>query len=302
MLANHLNAGQRNSNLNGIKLSGLSKLTATKSSKGQTLLHFMIDRLFTKDVSLLDLETDFPSLNQVCVLSSIVMKKDRSDIENGLRRLIQIMDAPENDVFRDTFDMEKDRFEVLTDALCEKFDSAIGLYSEACEYLAEDPSKMLHEDFFKLLKTFIDTFKSQRKRAEDVRKRNEAKQKKEEAKRKKDEAKRLRALAASTRSPIPTKKKKMIDNDSNASKSRTEILMDRRKRLSLTPTITRTTTRTVLRGTSNTTNVHINTARGSTEVINPLNVSAAVSPDVSSSDDSDSDDSSSSSDDDSEVE
>ena len=68
MLANHLNSGSRSANMAGIRLSGLSKLSATKSAKGQTLLHFMIDKLHTKKVSLLAIEDDFPSLVEACKL------------------------------------------------------------------------------------------------------------------------------------------------------------------------------------------------------------------------------------------
>jgi hypothetical protein len=243
MLANHLNAGQRNSNINGIKLSGLKKLTATKSSRGQTLLHFMIDKLYVKNPSLLELENEFPSLSKVCVLSSIVMKKDRENLEKGLADLTKtIEDAAMNgdDLFMDKFSDFKDRADVLTEALCEKFDSAISMYGDACEYLAEDPSKMSHEDFYKLLRDFIDMFKSQRKRAEDTRKRLEAKQKKEEAKKRREESKITRGASTKTEREIK-----------NESKSKEDLLRDRRRRLSMTPSATRTTPkRRVLTGTT----------------------------------------------------
>jgi hypothetical protein len=247
MLANHLNAGSRNANVNGIRLSGLSKLSATKSSKGQTLLHFMIDRLYTKDVTLLAIEDDFPTLVEACVLSSITMRSDRKILESGLSNLIITMedaDAEGNDVYMEKFSDFKDKAEVLTEALCDKFDTAITLYNEACEYLAEDPKKMAHEVFFKLLRSFIDNFKSQRKRAEDVRARNEAIKKKEEAKKKKAEAKALRSRGA------PTKQKKTSSalSSANDSKSKTELLMERRKRMSITQDFTRKTTRRVLTG------------------------------------------------------
>ena len=167
MCANHLNAGQRNANVNGIKLSGLKKLSSTKSRKGHTILHFMIDRLFTKDPGLLDLGEDFPSLKQVCVLSSIVMKNDRTELENGLAKLTKTMEEAAmngDDLFMEKFTDFKDRADVLTEALCDKFDSAMHSYDDACEYLAEDPKNMKHEDFFKLLKGFLDTFKATKKK------------------------------------------------------------------------------------------------------------------------------------------
>ena len=249
MCANHLNAGQRNANVNGIKLSGLKKLSSTKSRKGHTILHFMIDRLFTKDPGLLDLGEDFPSLKQVCVLSSIVMKNDRTELENGLAKLTKTMEEAAmngDDLFMEKFTDFKDRADVLTEALCDKFDSAMHSYDDACEYLAEDPKNMKHEDFFKLLKGFLDTFKATKKKADDTRKRNEAKQKKEAQKKKKEEAKKLRA-AKKTKSPRAVKTKQTLEKES---KSKTQLLMERRRRLSMTPSIiTKTSTRKVLTGT-----------------------------------------------------
>ena len=249
MCANHLNAGQRNANVNGIKLSGLKKLSSTKSRKGHTILHFMIDRLFTKDPGLLDLGDDFPSLKQVCVLSSIVMKNDRTELENGLAKLTNTMEEAAmngDDLFMEKFTDFKDRADVLTEALCDKFDSAMHSYDDACEYLAEDPENMKHEDFFKLLKGFLDTFQTTRKKADDTRKRNEAKQKKEAQKKKREEAKKLRA-AKKTKSPRAVKTKQNLEKET---KSKTQLLMERRRRLSMTPSvITKTSTRKVLTGT-----------------------------------------------------
>ena len=59
MLTNHLNQGGRNANISGIRLSGLGKICVTKSGKGQTLLHFMIDKLFVKSPTLLALRMIF---------------------------------------------------------------------------------------------------------------------------------------------------------------------------------------------------------------------------------------------------
>ena len=243
MLANHLNAGQRNSNINGIKLSGLKKLTATKSSRGQTLLHFMIDKLYVKNPSLLELENEFPSLSKVCVLSSIVMKKDRENLEKGLADLTKtIEDAAMNgdDLFMDKFSDFKDRADVLTEALCEKFDSAISMYGDACEYLAEDPKKMSHEDYFKLLKGFITKFKVERTKAENYRERAAAQKKKEDAKKKKAE---MQAARGSARAPNTKSKAKPKETKSSA-----EIMRERRKRMSVTTNIPKKQ-RAVLTGT-----------------------------------------------------
>lgn len=245
MLANHLNSGSRSANMAGIRLSGLSKLSATKSAKGQTLLHFMIDKLHTKKVSLLAIEDDFPSLVEACVLSSTTMRQDKTNLKIGLEKLIRTMEDADmngNDIYMEKFAGVKDRFEVLTEAVCDKYDQAQSLYGEACEYMAEDPTKMSHEDFFKLLRAFIDTFKSTRKRAEDVRVRNAKLKKKEEAKRRKEEAK-----AARGGSRVPPKKKKIIS--ANDSKTKNELLMERRKRMSVTQDIVRSRPhRKVLRG------------------------------------------------------
>jgi hypothetical protein len=246
MLANHLNAGSRNANINGIRLSGLTKLSITKSSKNQTLLHFMIDKLFAKSPSIIEVEKDFPTLPEASVLSSTTMRSDRKALEIGLSKLIKTMeDADMNgdDMYMEKFADFKDKAEVLIEAFCEKFDQAIALYGEACEYLAEDPKKMSHEDYFKLLKGFISQFKVERAKAENFRERAAAAKKKEDAKKKK---------AATTRgSPkLSNPKGRATPSAPKETKSQAEILRERRKRMSVTTNVTRSSSRKVLRGVS----------------------------------------------------
>eukprot|EP00946_MAST-07B_sp_MAST-7B-sp1_P005125 g5125.t1 len=197
MLTNHLNQGGRNANISGIRLSGLGKICVTKSGKGQTLLHFMIDKLYVKSPTLLALEDDFPSLVSASVLSSTTMRSDRTSIVDGLKKLVRaIEDAANND--DESYEMKfadfRDRAEVLVDALTEKYDEAMKLYKEACEYLAEDSTKLAFEEYFKLLRSFIDTFKNQRKRAEESREREQKKRKKEDAQKKKMKGGRLKGV------------------------------------------------------------------------------------------------------------
>ena len=243
MLANHLNAGSRNANINGIRLSGLTKLSITKSSKNQTLLHFMIDKLFVKSPHIIAIEEDFPTLPEACVLSSTTMRSDRKVLELGLSKLIKTMeDADMNgdDMYIEKFADFKDKAEVLIEALCEKFDQAMALYGEACEYLAEDPKKMSHEDYFKLLKGFITKFKVERTKAENFRERAAAQKKKEDAKKKKAE---MQAARGSARAPNTKSKAKPKETKSSA-----EIMRERRKRMSVTTNIPKKQ-RAVLTGT-----------------------------------------------------
>ena len=93
MLANHLNAGGRNANMQGIRLSGLQKLTMTKSSKGVSLLQFLIDRLHLKDPDVLELENDYPAINKAKVLSSITMNADMKQLKTGLDSMIKAIDG-----------------------------------------------------------------------------------------------------------------------------------------------------------------------------------------------------------------
>ena len=53
VLANYLNDGGNDENLAGIKLSGLSRITQTKSNSGVNLLEFLVTKLQTKNPDLL---------------------------------------------------------------------------------------------------------------------------------------------------------------------------------------------------------------------------------------------------------
>lgn len=238
MLTNHLNQGGRNANISGIRLSGLGKLCITKSAKGQTLLHFMIDKLFIKSPDLLMLEADFPSLAAASILSSTTMRSERDTISNGFKNLVLTMeDAADNedDTYETKFSDFRDRAEVLVDALEEKYDEAMRVYKEACEYLAEDPIKLTFEAYFKLLRSFVDTFRGQRSHAEKLRERNAKRRLKEEAKKKKEEEENEAAQTSSasrTKRVSTSNQLQLSGKMPGPAKSSTELLRERRKRMS----------------------------------------------------------------------
>jgi hypothetical protein len=198
ILANFLNKGGQHENLSGIKLSGLSRVTMTKSNKGINLLQFLVTKLDTKDPDLLLLKDDFVSIKDATLLSNSTMNTERKQLTAGIKQLKQAIESgnKRNDsVWEDELGAVVEKADMVIERLEDSLAEADKVFKDACKYLAEHPAPT-YENFFGMLRDFVDLFTlTSKKCKEKAEKEAAAKKRADLAEKKKEERRKRKELA-----------------------------------------------------------------------------------------------------------
>ncbi|KAL3878570.1 hypothetical protein ACJMK2_030907 [Sinanodonta woodiana] len=156
---NVLNAGSRNAQSPGFKISFLSKLQHTKSKDGKTtLMHFLANIIEKKYPDLLNFYEELNHCDKAAQVSDDNLKKNITQMEKQLSQLETDLKAagksPDGDKFGDFVTSATGQFEVLC-AMYNKLDS---LYKDLGKYFCFDPFKYTLDEFFGDIKTFKENF------------------------------------------------------------------------------------------------------------------------------------------------
>ena len=160
VLANYLNDGGNDENLAGIKLSGLSRITQTKSNSGVNLLEFLVTKLQTKNPDLLLLKEDFQEIKSATTLSNATMNVERKQLQTGLKNLqnaISSGNKRNEHIWDEELGPFADKAEISIERVENTFREAEVRFKEACKYMAETKVPPF-EIFFSMLLSFLDSF------------------------------------------------------------------------------------------------------------------------------------------------
>ncbi|XP_050696358.1 protein diaphanous-like isoform X3 [Eriocheir sinensis] len=176
---NVLNAGSRNADTVGFDISFLPKLSNTKSSDGNTLLHYLAETLMREEAENSDFEDGlihFPNAERVnvdAVKANIAkMKKEIKNIGNDLQR--HNKQDPE-DRFQEKFESFHQDAEKNIELLEMEFDMMQKKYEFVAELFTFDVNKYSQEEFFRDINEFIVCYKRAKEqimKQEDKRRRD----------------------------------------------------------------------------------------------------------------------------------
>ncbi|GCB65962.1 hypothetical protein scyTo_0004883, partial [Scyliorhinus torazame] len=195
LVGNYMNAGSRNAQTFGFKISYLCKLKDTKSiDQKATLMHFLAEITEEKYPDILKFTDEISHIDSASKVSDQNLKSSLDAMEKQIQRLEKdINKFPETEDEHDKFVEKMSSFAKHAREQYEKLSNMYGnmmkLYKGLGEYFAFDPKVVSIDDFFTDLKTFrsmfLEALKENIKKREMEEKIKRAKLAKEKAEREK---------------------------------------------------------------------------------------------------------------------
>jgi len=173
------------SEVKGLKLSSLPRLTTYRTNSGETLERFIVSRLYESLPGISDLEKDMPSLEKARMVALDVLTEELKRLQQGKALLEQLLRtdnavAIDQDVQKQKQTTKIDEFaaneEVFypipttsLDRMQQKLadvtsllskaqsclDQILAAFVEVCEYFGEDPAALDPERLFSTLLSFV---------------------------------------------------------------------------------------------------------------------------------------------------
>ncbi|KAL1455142.1 hypothetical protein WDU94_009258 [Cyamophila willieti] len=183
-LGNYMNKGARG-NASGFRLTSLNKLVDTKSSssRGVTLLHYLVELAEKRFKEVLKLEEDLSHVKEASKVSMKELECDMTQLRNNLKEVSREIEFQRVQPL-----VPGDRFlpvmkEFLTSATCrlseieDLFQDMKTRFDRAVRLFGEDNSSIQPEDFFVIFDTFLTTLHEAKLDNENMKRKREEEEK-----------------------------------------------------------------------------------------------------------------------------
>ena len=184
-LGNKLNEGTAKESAAGFKMSGLVKLTETKTNRGETLLDYVVTSMIENMKEMLEVVDDFPHVNGASRKSFGTLKaamtklQGMAKITDGALNKIQQEDESEDYIgMQGLLDFFTEAEERLT-AIQEKYKEMELGFRALCKYLGEEGETAEPQQLFGTLTHFVGSLRSAKTKVEDKIERRERAKKRE---------------------------------------------------------------------------------------------------------------------------
>jgi cytokinesis protein len=174
-LGNYLNGTSNRGGAYGFSISSFQKVIEMKSQDNKTsLLEYVVAYCAQRLPSVLQLNTDFPDLEDACKGAFYTVpisqyKVELSDIEKAYRVVSQAMSSQSLnplDQIEAKLSQFSTEFRPEIDAVKARVDSLEGKYAGLCEFLGTEMKEMPLEELLEKLHTFIAAFETSRVKLE----------------------------------------------------------------------------------------------------------------------------------------
>ncbi|GMH81471.1 hypothetical protein TrST_g12021 [Triparma strigata] len=188
-LGNELNKGTAKGEAAGFKMSGLIKLTETKSNKGDTLLDYVVNRIVdpVHDMrEILHVVNDFPHVNAASRKSFGTLKAATSKlsnmvkmVENALKKIEEEMESPGYMGMAGMLEFYEDAQAKLATVDINYKNMTEG-FKALCKYLGEADETAEPQALFGTLTQFVSSLRNAKTKIEDKMERRERAKKREQ--------------------------------------------------------------------------------------------------------------------------
>ena len=177
-LGNELNKGTAKGSASGFKMSGLLKLTETKTNRGDTLLDYVVQSVFENMYEILELVDDFPSVGEASKKSFATLKSALVKVKSGLTAIENAIKLVEKEASSCAcLDDLKNNFFAEAKEITAKSELKYGdmekEFAALCKYLGEDEVGAEPQALFGTLSVFIGSLRTAIGKVQDKKNRKE---------------------------------------------------------------------------------------------------------------------------------